>query len=169
MLHAKIEKALNDQITLEASAWNYYLAMASWCESEQLDGSAKFLYAHSKAELDHMMKLFSYINQQNARAQAPAVRQSPQDYKSLEEVFELALDNEKKVTAAIHKLVELTLSLKDFGTFNFLQWYVAEQQEEEQLFQSIHDKIRMIGIKDSRGLFMADKYIAKLLAVSSVS
>ncbi len=30
-------------------------------------------------------------------------------------------------------------------TFNFLQWYVAEQHEEEKLFKSVIDKLTLAG------------------------
>ncbi len=45
---------------------------------------------------------------------------------------------------------------KDYSTFNFLQWYVAEQHEEEKLFKSILDKIEMVGI-DGKGFFFFDQ------------
>ena len=49
----------------------------------------------------------------------------------------------------------------DFSTFNFLQWYVAEQHEEEHLFNSITDKIKMIGI-EGKGLYFIDKEIGAI-------
>jgi ferritin len=51
---------------------------------------------------------------------------------------------------------------KDYASFNFLQWYVAEQHEEEALFKGILDKIAIIGL-DGRGLHMVDREIANLL------
>ena len=35
----------------------------------------------------------------------------------------------------INELVEVTFANKDYSTFNFLQWYVAEQHEEEKIIQ----------------------------------
>ncbi|MEF3495197.1 ferritin-like domain-containing protein, partial [Citrobacter freundii] len=34
---------------------------------------------------------------------------------------------------------------QDYPTFNFLQWYVAEQHEEEKLFKSVIDKLSLAG------------------------
>ncbi|CAA2930656.1 putative bacterial non-heme ferritin [Arsenophonus endosymbiont of Bemisia tabaci Q2] len=53
--------------------------------------------------------------------------------------------------------------MKDYSTFNFLQWYVAEQHEEEKLFKSILDKFELVG-EDGKSLFLSDK---KLKAISS--
>ncbi|OGW72290.1 MAG: hypothetical protein A2Y02_00110 [Omnitrophica bacterium GWA2_52_12] len=163
MLTKKIEKTLNDQITLEVYSSNLYLAMGSWFETQRLSNSAQFFYRHSANEREHMMKLIAYVNREGGHARVPELSAPPASYKSLEAALELALENEKKVTKAIDAIVELCLETKDYGTFTFLQWYVAEQQEEEGYFRAIVDKIKMIGIKDSRGLFFADKAIGKLL------
>ncbi len=48
---------------------------------------------------------------------------------------------------------------KDFSTFNFLQWYVAEQHEEENLFQSIIDKFELLG-NEAKNLYFLDNEIA---------
>ena len=65
------------------------------------------------------------------------------------------------MTASINALVEASLKEKDYATFNFLQWYVAEQREEEGLFRTILDKLAMIG-PDGRGLFFFDREIGAL-------
>ena len=39
---------------------------------------------------------------------------------------------------------------------NFLQWYITEQLEEENLFNTILDKIKLVGA-DKAGMFHVDK------------
>jgi len=51
-----MQKALNNQITLEASASNSYLSMASWCDVTGYEGGASFFYAQSEEERTHMLK-----------------------------------------------------------------------------------------------------------------
>ncbi len=51
----------------------------------------------------------------------------------------------------------------DYSTLQFLQWYVAEQHQEEFLFKSILDKIKLIGT-EGQGLFFIDREIAALAA-----
>jgi len=58
----------------------------------------------------------------------------------------------------INSMVDLFLQEKDFATFNFLQWYVAEQHEEELLFRKIIDKIHLIGDNENSP-FWADKEV----------
>ena len=46
MIHQKIEEALNKKKT-EAASSQYYLAMASWAETQGYEGVANFFYDHS--------------------------------------------------------------------------------------------------------------------------
>ena len=54
-----------------------------------------------------------------------------------------------------------TFEEKDYSAFNFLQWYVAEQHEEEKLFSGILDKLNLLG-EDGKGLFLIDKDLGNL-------
>ncbi|WP_334081720.1 ferritin, partial [Helicobacter typhlonius] len=82
-------------------------------------------------------------------------------FSSLLDVFEKTYAHEQKITQSINDLVDFTLTNKDYPTFNFLQWYVNEQHEEEALFRGIVDKIRLIGSGDN-GLYLADRFIKDL-------
>ena len=61
----------------------------------------------------------------------------------------------------INNLVEICLQQKDYTTHNFMQWYVAEQIEEEALARTIMDKLRMIG-SDKGGLYLFDRDIESI-------
>lgn len=161
MLSKKIETALNGQIESEAMSSQLYLSMASWAEKQGYSGSAKFLYAHSDEERQHMLKLFRYINERNGHAIVPALKQPPKTFSSLNEVFGQILKHEITVSAEINKLVDICLSEKDYTTNNFLQWYVSEQVEEERLAKHIVDRLNLIG-GDKGGLYLFDKELEGL-------
>ncbi len=162
MLKENVLKKLNEQVTAEHYASNLYLAMSSWCKAQGLDGAAKFLSIHSKEELLHMYRLFNYINETGSMAIVSKIDAPPCDYKDLKDVFEQTYKHELHVTALINSLVDLTLTDKDFSTFNFLQWYVSEQHEEEALFKGILDRIDVVGL-EGRGLFMIDNEIGRMI------
>ncbi|TKG94282.1 non-heme ferritin [Puteibacter caeruleilacunae] len=164
MLKENLLKKLNDQVTAEHYASNLYLAMSSWCQAQGLNGAARFLSTHSKEELEHMYKLFNYINETGSMAIVGAIEAPPSDFEDLKDVFEQTYQHELLVTSRINELVELTLNEKDYSTFNFLQWYVAEQHEEEALFKGILDRMEIVGIK-GRSLFMLDQEIGRLVPV----
>ena len=155
-MNSKIEAALNAQIEKEASSSQFYLAMASWAEGNGLNGTAKFMYTHSDEERFHMLKLVKFINERGGKAIIPALAQPPKEFKDLENVFTLLLEHEISVTESINDLVGLCLDEREYTTHNFIQWYVAEQLEEEALARTILDKIKLIG-NDKGGMYMFDK------------
>ncbi|WP_306640910.1 ferritin [Sanyastnella coralliicola] len=156
MLAKKIEDALNQQIKIEAESSQVYLAMASWAETEGLNGTAAFLYMHSDEERMHMMKLVKFVNERGGKAEIPMLAQPPKSWSGIQEVFESLLEHETKVTAEINNVVDICLSEKDYTTHNFMQWYVSEQIEEEALARTILDKLSLIG-NDKGGLYLFDR------------
>lgn len=161
MLSPELSKLLNKQIELEGYSSQYYLAMASWAETQGLNGVSAFLYHHSDEERLHMLKLIKFVNERGGHGQVPALKQPPVTFKSVKSVFEEILKHEIKVTQDINNLVEATLKAKDYTTHNFLQWYVSEQIEEEALARQIVDKIKLIG-DDKGGLYFFDRDLESL-------
>lgn len=158
-ISTKMKKALNDQIALEASASNNYLAMASWCEVIGYQGAANYFYAQSDEERTHMLKVVHYLNDVSATATIPAIKAPSISYKSLETLIKTALKNEQIVTKAIHKMVEITQKEKDHSTYAFLEWFVNEQVQEETKFETILQKFDLIG-RDKLAINEIDKILA---------
>jgi ferritin len=156
MLSKKIEASLNQQVELEGNSSQYYLAMASWAETQGMDGVAQFLFKHSDEERMHMLKLLRFINERGGHGIVPALAAPPKKFKSVNAAFELVLEHEIKVSTEINKLVESCLKERDYTTHNFLQWYVSEQIEEEALARKILDKLRLIG-GEKGGLYLFDR------------
>jgi len=156
----KVEKLLNEQIEVESSSSYTYLAMASWCEANGMEGSASFFYKQSDEERVHMLKLFKYINEKGGHAVTPPIGKTRQEYKNIIEVVQTFYDHEKRVSEAVNKLVYIANQEKDYTTLNFLQWYVQEQHEEETLARTLLDKIKLIGL-EANGLYLIDQEIGK--------
>ncbi|MEZ4800766.1 MAG: ferritin [Flavobacteriales bacterium] len=156
MLNKKVEKALNDQIKIEAESSQTYLSMASWAEGAGLSGAAAFFYRHSDEERMHMLKLIKFVNDRGGKAVIPALAQPGKDFKNLQTVFKMLLDHETMVTEGINLVVEICLKEKDYTTHNFMQWYVSEQIEEETLARNILDKLKLVG-NDNGALYLFDR------------
>ena len=153
-----VEKALNEQVEKEASSSQLYLSMAVWAEANGLGGISEFLYAHSDEERQHMLKLIKFINERGGKSVIGGLEAPRTDFDSIEDVFSTLLNHEIMVTESINELVFTCLQEKDYTTHNFMQWFVAEQLEEEALARSIMDKIKMIGA-DKGGLYLFDRDI----------
>ena len=167
MLSKEIEKALNAQITVEAESSQVYLSMASWAETQGFEGVAAFMFAHSDEERMHMLKLIKFVNERGGHAKISMLKAPPVSFGSFKEMFQNLFDHEVMVSASINDLVHITLEQRDYATHNFLQWYVAEQIEEEALARNILDKINLIG-DDKGGLYLFDNDVKQLTVVPSV-
>ena len=161
MLNQKTLEFLNKQIALEGNASATYLAMASWCERQGLKGCATFFYDQSSEERMHMMKIIHYINEMDGHAIIPHQDKPQSDYNSIQELFKIVYQQEKNVTSAIYNLLSISQTENDHSTTLFLQWYVAEQREEESQVRDILDAIKLIGT-GGQSLFFIDQEVAKM-------
>jgi ferritin len=161
MLKPKIEKILNEQIEKEAYSSNLYLAMASWAETQGLEGVSKWLYLQSDEERLHMLKFIGYINERGGAAIIPALKKPPVDYKDVVAMFKAVLEHEEYITESINNIVAECISQKDFSTQNWTQWFVTEQIEEEKSVRNIIDKLNLIG-KNKENLYLFDKDIMSI-------
>ncbi len=161
MVSPKIEKALNKQIEVEAKSSQFYLAMASWADTQGFHGVSQFLYRHSDEERQHMLKLIHYVNERGGKAEIPALPKGPAKFESIQIIFKELFEHEQRVTQEINTVVDACLKEKDYTTHNFMQWYVSEQIEEEALARTILDKLALIG-NDKGGLYLFDRDLASL-------
>ena len=168
MLSKTVVNALNDQVAREASSSQYYLAMASWAELQGFPGVSEFFYKQSDEERQHMLKLVKYINERGGKTEVRALEAPPTDWDNLNAVFSQLLEHEMRISASINSLVEVCLNEKDFTTQNFLQWYVAEQIEEEAVARTIMDKLNLIG-DDKGGLYLFDRDVQNLSVETAAS
>lgn len=161
MLAATVVKKLNQQINAEFYSSNLYLQMSSWCAFKGFEGSASFLRVHATEEMEHMQRLFDYVNDCGSVAELGVIAAPPIRFESLSNVFELTYEHEVSITKSINSLVHVALEHQDYSTFNFLQWYVSEQHEEEKLIKGILDKISIIGV-EGRGMYHIDQVVGAL-------
>ncbi len=162
MLSKKMQDVLNEQVKVEAESSHVYLAMASWAEIQPgIDNITAFFYRHSDEERQHMLKLIHFINERGGFAIIPVLQQPAITFPSISHAFKSLLEHEVMVSESINKLVDIALKMKDYATHNFLQWYVAEQIEEEALARVLNDKLELIG-DDKGGLYLFDRDILQV-------
>lgn len=144
-IHVEVMDLLNQQIAKEAHSSSAYLAMASWCDQNGLNGSAKLFYDQANEEREHQLKIFHFINNNGGTAYSPEIKGILHDFNSLEELFESALEQEISITKSIHALVTKCRKVQDYATENFLQWFVKEQMEEEQKMRNVLELFDLMG------------------------
>ncbi len=159
MLTEKIEKILNRQVEREGYSSLLYLSMASWAEASGYPGIARWLYAQSEEELEHMLKFIHYINDRGGKAVIPGLETPPNDFKGIQSLFEAVLKHEQFVTASINEIVTACIEEQDHTTNNWVQWFVTEQIEEESSVQEILDKLALVG---SHNMYQFDRDIMNM-------
>ena len=160
-----IVKMLNDQISQENLSSFAYLSQAIWCDKKGFSGAAKFLYKQSDEERAHMLKIITYLTEQEATPLLPVQQKgvASASYDSLHKIFSDVVKNEAHVTDAIHKIVAESLACKDYRTFSFLQWFLEEQREEEHLAQKAINLFDIMAKDGGIGLYTIDCALGKLI------
>ncbi|MGC4039504.1 MAG: ferritin [Flavobacterium sp.] len=140
-----LAQALNEQMTKEAHASQIYLSYAAWADNLGYGGIANFLFRHSAEERNHMMKILEYILERGAKAKITAIPEPPANPTSINNCFEKVFLHEVDNTKAVNKIVKMAFTEEDWITYNFMQWFVNEQAEEETLAMELLDKITICG------------------------
>ena len=159
---------LNGQIASEAFVSRYYLSIACWAEAQGLAGAAQFFRSHHESEELHMHKMMDYVLETGGRVVVGPVEAPPAGFDSIIDALHASLAQEQEVTTSFNEIVDAFLAEKDHSTVNFLQWFVAEQHEEESLFRTLIAKAELIG-NEPRGLFWLDRELAEAAQVESAS
>lgn len=159
-MNQRVEKAINEQINAELYSSYLYLSMSAYCESEGLSGFANWMKVQAEEELFHATKMFNYVHERGGRVLLTSIEAPKTQWESILAVFEEVFAHEQKVTALINNLVTIAREEKEYATENFLQWYVAEQVEEEDSVSKILGELKFVDGKGS-GLFMLNREAAQ--------
>ena len=162
-LSEKMTTALNAQMTKEAHAAQIYLSYGAWADSQGYGGIANFLFRHAQEERNHMMKILEYILKRGSKVQVTSIPDPGEQPSSVNNCFEKVFEQEVDNTKAIYKVVKLSLDEEDWATWNFMQWFVKEQTEEETLALNLLDKIKIAGGEktNSNILYSLDRDLEK--------
>ena len=154
-MNEKLSLAISEQVNKEIFSAFLYLAMSDWCEQKGLKGSATWLYVQYQEEMTHGQNLYHYLHYRGESAKLFPVEKPESEFKNLLDIFEKVLAHEKTVTASIDNLATISMETRDHAAYNFLQWYVSEQVEEESNANDIIAKLKLAG-NDLSGLLMID-------------
>ena len=129
--------ALNSQIDREHAAAHQYTAIATWYDAETYPRLAQFFYDQADEERAHARKMSDYLLETGQPVRLGSVDAPVNEFPDHVEPIRLALDQERRVTVEIGKLVEIARETHDVASEIFLQWFVTEQVEEEDSIGSL--------------------------------
>lgn len=162
-LSETLRAVLNTQMTREAYASQIYLSYGSWAAAQGYDGISNFLFRHANEERTHMMKILEYIIERGAKVNVEAIEAPPADPQSVQDCFEKTFAHEIDNTNGVYKIVKMSHDEGDWATWNFMQWFVKEQTEEETMVMNMLDKLKIAGGEKASGeaLYSLDRDMKK--------
>lgn len=130
-LAPSLQTVLNSQAEHERFASASYLALAHWCSDQEYNGFARFFYTQSQEETEHMLKIQNHLLDREVLPVLEALAAPVSTFSNLTLAAQHALKLERENTLGIEKAYAAALDANDYGAQVLLQWFIAEQVEEE--------------------------------------
>lgn len=160
MLNEKTKELLNSQINKEFYSAYLYLAFANYFDNNGLDGFANYFKIQAQEERDHALLFLEFLQNNGILPMLEGIEKPNQNFSSIKEILQEALNHEKYVTASINTIYDEAINNKDYRTTQFLDWFVKEQLEEEKSADDLLVKWDMYG-EDKRSLYLLDKELSE--------
>lgn len=142
-LSETIANLLNLQVKNELMSSLIYQGVTCFLDQNGWIGASKYFFKNAQEELNHMNKIYQYLFDRNVLAKVPVTEAVKQEFKDIREVLEYSLQHEIDVTKQLEAISEASKNEKDNTTYQFIQWFLNEQIEEESKFRDILFKINL--------------------------
>ncbi len=143
MISKNLASKLNEQMNMEFASAYAYLAMSNDAKTKELGGTSHWMFSQYKEELDHAFKINKYLLEQGETPEFEAVSKPKATFTDLEEMLVATMSHEVAVTKAINNLMSIAHEEKDYASIAFLNWFVLEQVEEEDVVRGLIERFRM--------------------------
>ncbi len=137
MTESTFAAQLTAQIGEEFAAHQQYVAVAVHYDALTLPQLADFFYRQAAEERAHAMMMVRFLLDTGSPVRIPQTTAPQCDFEGVVAPVELAVEQEKQVTAQIHELTALARAENNFAAEQFMQWFVKEQVEEVATMQDL--------------------------------
>lgn len=151
-----LEDAFNDQITLEFHASLVYRQLAIELELKDLPGMSAWLRHQADEEIVHANKFIDHVADRDNHPRIGALEAPVVSSGTVLQVFQAALEHERRVSESIRRLYRLAEAEGDLDSRPLLNWFLEEQVEEEASVSEIVGRVEMIN-EDGPGLLRLDE------------
>lgn len=159
MISPKIQDAINEQINAELWSAYLYLSMGMNFEDKGLSGIANWFRIQFKEEQAHAEIFINFLLSRGGRVVLKAIDAVPTEWPTVLAAFKDTLAHEEKVTSLINAIYALAEEEHDYATRGKLDWFVAEQVEEEETARGIIDRLKLMG-EDPMALYTFNQEMA---------
>jgi len=158
----KIKELLDKQIELELTSHLFYLRTSLYCKLNGFEGLYEFFKSQSEEEKEHMLKILDFMTEIGLEHNFKydlgeiSISSSFTEEFDVKVLFLDSLDMEKDVTSNIKSISDESFDNKDHEVYNFIQWFVKEQREEENKFSLLIQKCNLLK-GNSVGIYLLDQ------------
>src|SRR3954462_2095822 len=120
----RFPQGLNEQVGHEFGASQQYVAIAAYYDGETLPALAQHFYRQAVEERNHAMMIVQYLLDAGEPVVVPGVEAPQTSFPDAVAPIQLALDQERRVTADIVGLAKLAREEVDLVGEQFLHWFL---------------------------------------------
>jgi len=154
---SRFADALNEQVGYEFGASQQYIAVAVYYDTQTLPRLAANFYRQAVEERNHALMIVQYLLDADETVVIPGVGAPQTDFPDAVAPVALALEQEKRVTDQIVKLVKLAREEGELVGEQFLHWFLQEQREE---VASMTDMLAVVE-RGRDNLLLVEDYLAR--------
>ncbi|HUX69118.1 MAG TPA: ferritin [Cellulomonadaceae bacterium] len=157
MTSSEYLRLLGEQVGHEFGAHQQYVAIAVWCDRQDLPQLARHYYRQSLEERNHAMMIVQHMLDRAMPVEIPAVGAVRNSFDSVTEPLALALAQEKQVTDQIEAIFRAARQENDPLGEQFMLWFLKEQVEE------VASATTLLAVAERAGtnLFDLENYVAR--------
>ena len=132
---------INGQINTELWSSYLYLSMSIEAEAKGLKGFAQWFQIQALEELADTKIFINHMNSINKKIYLYPIENVPSDWETASEIFDRALEHEKKITILLKGMANIADEQKDTETSNLLSWFISKQAEKIDTIKDILSRI----------------------------
>jgi ferritin len=141
MISDRLSALLVEQIGNELSAHQAYMGIRLHFERQSLKRWAALFRAQAIEEAGHAEKIMAFLIDNEVAFDLPPLRGATAHYASATEALEAALASELRVSGQFDAMATAARAEDDHRAFQFLEWFINEQVEEERTIRGLLDLV----------------------------
>jgi ferritin len=142
MISERLSSLLVEQIASELTAHQSYMGMSIYFERQSLKKWAEVFRAQAIEEAGHGEKIMAFLTDNEVAFDLPPLRGAATHFQSATAALEAALASELRVTGQFDAMAAAARDEGDHRAFEFIQWFIDEQVEEERTVRGLLDLVR---------------------------
>jgi ferritin len=141
MISDKLRDFLVEQVGHELTAHQDYLGISLYFQHQSLLRWSRFFREQAIEEAQHATRIMDFLVDHEVEFDVPPLSGATSQFESALAAAQAGLDWERGVTERFRSASALALDEGDHTSHQFLQWFIAEQVEEEAKMLHVIDLI----------------------------